>query len=76
MCCFLPPGDERLEEKAERHYAKTQRNKAVLDESISRPLYLFSTFVCSFFTGVLVTAHVLVVEMTSLSTLTFYLGIP
>lgn len=76
MGCFSPPGDERLEEKAERHNAKTQRNKGVLGESNSGPLYLFWTFACSFFRVVLVIAHVLVVEMTSLSTLTFHLGIP
>lgn len=35
---FSPPGDERLEEKAERHNAKTQRSRALLGES--KPPYL------------------------------------
>lgn len=38
MGCFSPPGDERLEEKAERHNAKTPRNTS---ESNPQPPYLF-----------------------------------
>ncbi len=70
MGCFSPPGDERLEEN-EHQNAKTQRNTG---KSNPWPPYLFGHLACSFSSVVLVA--VLVVEMTSLSTLTFHFGIP
>lgn len=75
MGCFSPPGDERLEKRLSVRMPRPRGTRAPWVKVI-QSLYIFFIICLFIFRVLLVIVHVLVVEMTSLSTLTFHLGIP